>query len=96
MNAVGLPAIAELSALWRATASTATRTATPTAASATEAAASTTAASPPKSASATTAGSTSTWPTATESGGILRLRAELIASTAKKLLAGTGIGLRIR
>jgi hypothetical protein len=93
MNAVGLPAIAELSALRRATASTATRTAKPAATSATEAAASTTAASPPKSASTTTAGPSST---AAESGGILRLRAELIAATAEKLLAGTGIGLRIR
>jgi hypothetical protein len=96
MNAVGLAAIAELSALRRATASTATRTATPATTSATEAASSTTAASPPKSATTSTAGSTSTWPTAAESGGILRLRAELNVSTAEKLLAGTGVGLRIR
>jgi hypothetical protein len=96
MNAVGLPAIAELPALRRATASTATRTATPAATSATEAAASTAAASPPKSATTSTAGSTSTWRTAAETGGILRLRSELIAAATKKLLPETGIGLRIR
>ena len=91
MNAVGLPTVAELPASRRAIATT-TGAAAPAEAPATEAAASTTAPA------TKSAGPSAPRPagTAAESGGILRLRSELIAATAEKLLAGTGIGLRIR
>src|SRR5437870_2663936 len=85
VNAVGLPAVAEQPAPWRTvTAAAGTASA---AAKASAAETSTTAAA---------AKSTRSTGAASETGSILRLGPDFIASAAEKPLSRTGIGLRVR
>jgi hypothetical protein len=88
VNAVRLPAIAELPASWRAATATAGTTRTASATAEASAAESATTAAAAKSTRRSTA--------TPETGNILRLGSKFIASAAEKSLSGTGIGLRVR